>query len=261
MSDTSDTTPKSWMARLEAARMIASGKVPSSNSNGRPLTPSAAASVVSPATNGSKATAARAPHASSALPGQSAQQLVAQLEQEESQRERDEAARIQSVFEAAAPEAAIAQVQVDVPTDKPKRRLPEWVWGGLIVAAVAVGLGYAYTRAQSEPTPIVEVDPERVAAAARQKRALTALQDGHQAVLDDAPDRAIRHYQEALRLDPSLASAERGLGIAYAARGDRDRALKHYRRFVELEPDGLEAAKIKGLIRDYVKEKRRRRGR
>ncbi len=246
LSDASDTAPTGWMARLEAARMIASGRAPVTQSQGV-VTRRVSAKPVRPSVT-----------QATSVPGQSAQMLVAQLEREESQRERDEAARMQSVFEAAAPEAVVAQVQVDVPVVKPARRLPEWVWGALIVAAVSVGLGYAYTRAQSEPNPLVEVDPQRVAAAARQRRALTALQAGHQAVRDEAHDRAIRHYREALRLNPDLASAERGLGIAYAAKGDGDRALKHYRNFVELEPDGLEAAKVKALIRDYVKKKRRR---
>ena len=127
----------------------------------------------------------------------------------------------------------------------------------LLGVVVLAGLSYAYNSAQVEPTPIVELDADKVVAAAKKKRALTALQRGHEAVLDDKHDEAIRYYREALRHAPDLASAERGLGIAYAAKGNRRAAVKHYERFVQLEPDGLEAAKIKALIRDYKRKRRR----
>lgn len=41
-------------------------------------------------------------------------------------------------------------------------------------------------------------------------------------------DRAIAHYNEAIRLDPGLAEAYSSRGIAYRARGDTDRAIADY---------------------------------
>ena len=195
--------------------------------------------------------------ATETIPGKPAHILVAQLEEEETARRKREAERMQNLFDEAAPEEAIAQVQVATDTPPPARRLPEWVWGALLVMVVVTGLGYAYTQAYQEPEPIAAVDPEVVAAAARKKEALTALNNGHEAVLDEKHDAAIRYYRRALRLEPDLASAERGLGIAYAAKGNRRAALKHYQRFIQLEPDSFEAAKVKEIIRDYRRKRRR----
>ena len=232
---------QSWMARLEAARQLASGTVTDEPASG------AAPDLSAPR---------RAPRGPE-LQSKPAHLLVAQLEREEHLRQQHEAARLQTVYEEAAPEDEIARVEVQVATLKPPRRTPDWLWVTLVVALVIGGVGYAYTQAQREPVPTAELAPERVAAAARKKRALTALQNGHRAVLDEDHEAAIGHYREALRLEPKLASAERGLGIAFAAKGNGAAALKHYQRFLQLEPDGLEAAKIRSLIRDYQRNRRR----
>lgn len=231
------------MARLEAARLVAAGK-PSADvrAGGLGHRPGADTSNAAPA----------APE----IPAKPAHLLVAQLEEEESRRHQANADRMQARYEAAAPEQAIAQVEVAVAPPKPTRRMPEWVWAAVVAVLVVGGLSYAYTQAQREPEPIAEVDPAKRAEAERKKRALTALQQGHQAVLDEKHDAAIARYKQALSLEPNLASAERGLGIAYAAKGDRRTAIVHYQRFIELEPDTLEAAKIKAIIRDYRKRRR-----
>ena len=51
-----------------------------------------------------------------------------------------------------------------------------------------------------------------------------------------SPKEALVHYREAIRLDPNLPDAHFNLGLALAAVGESDDAIKHCERAVEIEP-------------------------
>ncbi len=50
------------------------------------------------------------------------------------------------------------------------------------------------------------------------------------------PEKALRHFQEALRLDPQYLPAHTALARLYDRQGKFDLALKHYRQAVQLKP-------------------------
>ncbi|MEL7369091.1 MAG: tetratricopeptide repeat protein [Myxococcota bacterium] len=220
-----------WIARLEAARRIASGKPPPPvDLPGTPETAADGQPSVNPA-----------------------HMLVAQLEEEEA--ERKNGARAGAGIASA---DAIARAKVNLPPPAPVRRLPEWVWAALLVMLVAVSLGYAYLRATSEQALPYEVDPVEHTRSQTENdlRVLKSLNQGHKAALDGQHRAAISYYKAALAIDPELASAERGLGIAYAALDDHASAIRHYERFIALQPETLEAARVKKLIESYKRKQR-----
>lgn len=50
-------------------------------------------------------------------------------------------------------------------------------------------------------------------------------------------DRALAHYQEAVRLDPASAHAQQGLGAVYFELRDAASALRHLTQAAQLAPD------------------------
>jgi tetratricopeptide (TPR) repeat protein len=54
-------------------------------------------------------------------------------------------------------------------------------------------------------------------------------------------DKAIEHYQEALRLRPNYPVSHNNLGRAYYDMGLLDKALEHYQIALKLRPDFPEA--------------------
>lgn len=52
---------------------------------------------------------------------------------------------------------------------------------------------------------------------------------------------AIRHYDEALRIDPDYLSAQINLGAVLAAQGKVDDAINHYSEALRIDPDSLDA--------------------
>ncbi|MEM7679206.1 MAG: tetratricopeptide repeat protein [Myxococcota bacterium] len=220
------------MARLETARRIASGKPPPPVD--LPGTASDAAGGP-PALNPAHA-------------------LVAQLEEEEA---RKNGARASSALTSA---EALADAKVSLPSSPPVRPMPEWVWGALLVMLVAVSLSYAYLRATNEQALPYEVEPARIDSDRRSenddRKLLRLLKKGHEAAIAGQHRQAILNYQAAVALDPNLASAQRGLGIAYAAIEDYASAVRHYERFIDLQPESMEAAKIQELIEAYKRMQR-----
>ncbi len=68
-------------------------------------------------------------------------------------------------------------------------------------------------------------------------------------------DKAISHFQDTLRLDPTFAYAYRGLGTCYALQKQMDKAMQSYQRYIDLKPDAPDAAQVRKLIEDYKKNK------
>lgn len=53
------------------------------------------------------------------------------------------------------------------------------------------------------------------------------------------PDRAVRHFEAAVKLDPKCGAAHDMLGICAEVRGRLDESREHHRRAVEAEPDNI----------------------
>ena len=56
-------------------------------------------------------------------------------------------------------------------------------------------------------------------------------------------DEAIRHYQEALRLNPDRADAHNNLGAAFCQQGRTDEAIRQFQEALRLKPDYADARK------------------
>ena len=65
-------------------------------------------------------------------------------------------------------------------------------------------------------------------------------------------EKAIRHYTEALKLNPNLWFVYNNRGVAYAKKGEVDAAIKDYNKAIELKPDYANAYKNRSNA--YVKK-------
>ena len=74
-----------------------------------------------------------------------------------------------------------------------------------------------------------------------------AWEQGNAACLHGDFDLAIRHYTEALRLDPKCAKAYFSRGRAYETKGDQGKAVADYTAAIRLDPKYAEAYGNRGL--------------
>lgn len=244
-----------WMARLDQAKRVGQPEAAQP-----PPLEKAAQKGPPPLKKKAAATGNGAP----ALTQKPAHLLVAELEAQE--RERKERAR-RAAAAAGALESAedeiskseIAQVEMPKPEARiNKKKTPTWVLATVAVLAVGgAAAGGIYYAQREPPPPAPQVDPELVKQAERQKEALAALNEGHAlfGVGKDKEkiDQAIVLYARAIELEPTLAKAERALGVAHAAKGDDAEAVKHYKRFLELDPMAPEASQVRAIIEKYEK--------
>ena len=79
-----------------------------------------------------------------------------------------------------------------------------------------------------------------------------ALMEGEAAFSKGEMERAIEHYERALKLDPKLYEAPLFIGDAYNTSGKRDKAYESYARAVAIDPDRETAYRYWGnvLMRD-----------
>ncbi len=89
---------------------------------------------------------------------------------------------------------------------------------------------------------VLEVDPRNGAAYAVLGEAARQREDG------SGLGEAVGHFRHAVQLEPRLAEAWRGLGLALFKKGDRKGARPALARYLELEP----GAPDRGHIRDYL---------
>jgi hypothetical protein len=95
------------------------------------------------------------------------------------------------------------------------------------------------------------VAPSLVAQAAEDPaigRARSAYVRGNQKLFAGDVNGAIEAYQQSLRAYPGYVGGYRGLGLAYAQRGDVDRALEAFRTYLATVPGARDAALIKKRI-------------
>lgn len=69
--------------------------------------------------------------------------------------------------------------------------------------------------------------------------ALRTLKAGVTAAMADDWEAAVRHWTEAVRLDPRSPAAHNNLAVAYEKRGDWEAASAAYEEAVRLAPDDL----------------------
>ena len=85
-------------------------------------------------------------------------------------------------------------------------------------------------------------------------RARAAYNAGNQALFDGNSDAAIRAYRQALSAAPTFAPGFRGLGLAFAQRGDSGSAVMALRVYLNMAPHAKDAALIKQRIADLLSQ-------
>lgn len=253
-----DSVPPSWMARLEAARVVTTppeggadggsgeaARAPSS-SGPPPLKPSSGENGASRSKSGAHAPVGRPAHL-----------LVAQLEEEDRKRSDQHAERVAALFSNDRSDD-IAKVEIPLSTEGlKKKRVPDWVIvTGLVVLVIAV-VGILFIRAKEAPGPVAQIDPAVQAAAEKRRMSIEALEQGHKLAIEGKAraDDAILAYTRALDLDPTLASAERGLAIAYGLKDDDPNAVAHYKSYLRLSPSAFDAGDVRKIVERYEKKK------
>src|SRR5215471_13876431 len=76
-----------------------------------------------------------------------------------------------------------------------------------------------------------------IAGSGKSTPAEEALNEGEAAFSKGEMERAIEHYERALKLDPKLYEAPLSIGDAYHAMGKNDKAYESYARAVAIDPD------------------------
>lgn len=191
------------------------------------------------------------------LPKPPAHRLVAQLEAQKTDKSPPRPSPAVPVVE----EISTARIEVSTETAPPPQRgWRDAVWASLLVLLVLVGLGVAYFRANESPVSQATVNPALAEKKAKLSRARDALEEGHRWALQGPrqADKAISAYKRALVEAPDLAAAERGLAIAYTAKGKKGRAVKHYRRYLELDPEAKDADEVRKILRAWASSRSRR---
>ncbi|MCI0390518.1 MAG: tetratricopeptide repeat protein [Acidobacteria bacterium] len=87
-----------------------------------------------------------------------------------------------------------------------------------------------------------------LAASAKRTPAEDALMDGETAFGSGEMDRAIEHYERALKLDPKLYEAPIFIGDAYHKMGKNDKAYENYARAVAIDPERETAYRYWGNV-------------
>jgi tetratricopeptide (TPR) repeat protein len=122
-------------------------------------------------------------------------------------------------------------------------------------AAVAVVVppdaGPAPGAATPAPRPPERKPPPKSAHAAMQHAvALSQVRRGESALEQGRPEDALASFRAALENEPTNAVAFRGLGMAYAMRGNDALALQSYDKYLRLAPAAPDAAEIRQSIRE-----------
>ncbi|HXG91202.1 MAG TPA: tetratricopeptide repeat protein [Blastocatellia bacterium] len=86
------------------------------------------------------------------------------------------------------------------------------------------------------------------------ERARKELQQGVKLAAENQPEKAIKHFQEAIAIHPSLYSAHAGMGEQLSKLRRYDEAAAAYQKAIEIKPDRAEA--YTGLGTVLVKQKK-----
>ena len=159
---------------------------------------------------------------------------------------------------------AISAVKIDGPEEiAPKKRLPVMVWIGIMTLVVAALVFAAWNLGFKEPPPESARDhTELETKISLRRKAIKLVNKGHEFAVQGPKKTkaAIDSYQEALKLDPELASAHKGLGSVLLREKKTEQALKHYRRYVELEPEADDAEAVRAILDKHTNDPMRPKG-
>jgi len=100
-------------------------------------------------------------------------------------------------------------------------------------------------RASEVPAPSLVAQAAEDPAVGRARRAYLS---GNQKLFEGDADRAILSYRQALILYPGYVGGYRGLGLAYAQRGDTPKALEAFRTYVTAVPNAKDIILIRKRI-------------
>jgi tetratricopeptide (TPR) repeat protein len=159
---------------------------------------------------------------------------------------------------------AISEVKIEEPEEVlPKKRLSAKLWIGIMMLVVAALVVVAWDVGFKEPPPESARDhTELETKIALRKKAVTIVNKAHELAVQGPKksEAAIAMYGEALKLDPELASAHKGLGSVLLRAKKVDLALKHYRRYVKLKPNADDADTVRGILNKHTDDPMRPKG-
>jgi len=139
----------------------------------------------------------------------------------------------------AAPTAAVAPPAVPTAPVAPKRTTP--TLGGKKVVLEYDNAAPKETPKKA-PTPVKGDDNASIGAAR-----ITYFSGNRKLFSGDA-DGAIKLYRQALAMYPGYVASYRGLGLAYAQKGDKPNALKALRTYINAVPGAKDVALVKKRI-------------
>ena len=114
-------------------------------------------------------------------------------------------------------------------------------------------------EAPRAPAPSRAPPPKRLPispAAMTHAVALSQVRRGEAALEHGKADDALSSFRGALDNDPAMASAWRGMGMAFAVQGEDAEALKAYEKYLQLSPGAQDAADIRRSMSE-LKERAR----
>jgi tetratricopeptide (TPR) repeat protein len=114
--------------------------------------------------------------------------------------------------------------------------------GAAVLAAAALALPLASTAVESDPLPVPKGAPR--------EQAITTYNDGVKLLLDKRYPEAQAKFEAALGLEERLAEAHNNLAfcLRMQGKGNFERALKHYNRAIELKPTLAQAYVYRGVL-------------
>ena len=164
----------------------------------------------------------------------------------------------------AAQARAISAVKIDGPEEiAPKKRMSAKVWVGIMLIIVGGLVAIAWTLGFQEPAPESARDhTELEAKITLRRKAIKLVNQGHEFAVQGPKktEAAIDSYQEALKLDPALASAHKGLGSVLLREKKVEKALEHYRKYIELEPKADDAEAVRAILEKHTDDPMRPKG-
>lgn len=112
----------------------------------------------------------------------------------------------------------------------------------LVIAALAALAAMSVCAVESDPLPVPVGSPREAA--------VRAYNDGVQRLLERNFADAQRQFEQALRLEDSLAEAHNNLAFSLRMQGAHnfERSLEHYNRAIELKPGLAQAYMYRGVL-------------
>ena len=140
---------------------------------------------------------------------------------------------------------------VETPTEKPGEKpiRPEPVKPKLsTIGGKPVVLDYDTQAREGKPVPGIPKEDQAAVAKAR-----TSYAAGNQKLFAGDADSAIKNYRQALAYYPAYVAGYRGLGLAYAQKGDKGSAVRALRVYVSNAPRAKDAPLLRKRIETLSK--------